>query len=442
MHDLIIKGGTLVDGTGAPARTADVAIDGGRIVAIGRDVGSGDETIDARGRLVMPGFTQAHVHLCQTLFRGLADDHDVIGWLRRWIWPFERAHTAASMATSCRLGVAELLLTGTTTVLSMESVSHTDESFRAADEAGIRAVIGKALMDRREPGTEMLGESTDAAAADLADLVERWHGTADGRLQVAVSPRSPESTSPELWQICVALAEEADLRLHTPGNENRGQGAHVFDVDGHGSIAELDRQGALGDRLVMAHCVWLDPTERALVRARQPHVCHCPSANLKLASGFAPVPELLADGVNVALGADGAACNNRLDGFNEMRLAALLHNPRRGARAVSPARAFEMATVGGARALGLAEQIGTLEVGKLADQVVLRRDRPHALALAGGDPVSQVVYAHDSGDVDTVAVGGRVVVRDRRLLTLDMAELAAAAERERHALLARAEQAA
>jgi cytosine/adenosine deaminase-related metal-dependent hydrolase len=188
----------------------------------------------------------------------------------------------------------------------------------------------------------------------------------------------------------------------------------------------------------MAHAVWLDAEERDLLRRRRPSVCHCPSANLKLASGIAPIPDYLADGVNVALGADGAACNNRLDAFTEMRLAALIHKPRCGPRSMPAATVLEMATMGGARAVGRAEDIGSIELGKSADLAVVRVDRSHVAPLAGSMPADQIVYACQASDVSFVLVGGRVVVGDSRLRTADEAAIVSEAETQRVALLARA----
>ncbi|MDP9073309.1 MAG: amidohydrolase family protein, partial [Actinomycetota bacterium] len=397
-----------------------------------------DTVIDARGCLLMPGFVQAHVHLCQTLFRGLADDMDVIDWLRERVWPLEQAHDADSLHASAALGVAELLLSGTTSVLSMETTRHTDSSFEAARELGIRAIIGPALMDRWEPGTEMVGQTTDEAMAEVRRLVDRWHGTEGGRLRVSVSPRGPRNATPSLWRECVALAEAADLRIHTHVNENRKQAARLSrGADGR-DVYALDSYGALSHRLVMAHCVWLDGGEKMLVRARGAHVCHCPSANMKLASGLAPVPEYLGAGINVALGSDGAACNNNLDAFEELRLAALIHRPRYGPSAVPAARALEMATRGGAKALGIDREVGSLELGKRADVVVLRRDGVHAAPISGAPLESQIVFAHTSADVKNVVVDGRVVVDEGQLVSGDAGAIRRDAENHRRSIMERA----
>ena len=395
--------------------------------------------VDAAGCLVIPGLVQAHVHLCQTLLRGLADDMDVIEWLRRRVWPLEQSHNHRSLHASAMLAVAELLTGGTTAVLTMESDRHTGAAFEAAEQLGIRATIGKALMDRYEPGTEMEVPDSDATWADQMALFETWHGRGGGRLRVALSPRGPRNATVDTWRRCVALADEADLRLHTHVNENRAQ-ADLLGASPEGRDLEaLASWGALSPRLVMAHAVWLSDHERDLARRHRPHICHCPSTNLKLASGFAPVPGYLADGLNVALGADGAPANNRLDGFEEMRLAALIHKPAAGPRAVPARTAFDMATMGGARALGLEHEIGSLEPGKRADLAVVRRDRLHTTPAGGTDVFSELVYAHTAADVVTVVVDGRVVVADGRLLTGDESTVRAEAEAQQAALRARAQ---
>jgi cytosine/adenosine deaminase-related metal-dependent hydrolase len=320
----------------------------------------------------------------------------------------------------------------------METVHHTDESFAAADDLGIRAFIGKALMDRAEPGTDMFGESTEDALADMRALFERWHGAADGRLRVALSPRCPRGSTAQAWRAVVELAEAADLIIHTHVSESRRLSEQAMTSDEGTDVMLLDRLGALSHRLVMAHVVWPTSQDIALIAKRGASVCHCPSANLKLASGVADIPGYLDEGINVALGADGAACNNNLDAFQEMRLAALIHKPRHGPRAMPARTVLEMATLGGARALGIADDIGSLEVGKRADVVVLRPRRARSSPGTDADPVSELVYSRGASDVRTVVVDGRVVVADGELVTADERQIMIAAERERRAILARA----
>jgi 5-methylthioadenosine/S-adenosylhomocysteine deaminase len=437
MPDLTIRNAVILTMGPQAVVHGDIAVSNGRIVSVGEVPPGGAEEIDAKGAIVLPGLVQAHVHLCQTLFRGLSDDVDVVDWLRGCVWPMEQVHDQESMSASCRLGIAELLLGGTTTALSMETVHHTDESFVAAEQLGIRAFIGKALMDRREPGTDMYGESTADALRDMRRLVERWHGAASGRLHVALSPRCPRGVTQEMWQAVVEVARERDLVIHTHVAESRPLAELAGTTPEGRDVVMLDRLGALTSRIVMAHGVWPGPTELDLIASSGANVCHCPSANLKLASGLAPITAYLERGINVALGADGAACNNNLDAFNEMRMAALIHKPGNGPKAMPSRTVLEMATLGGARALGIESDIGSVETGKLADLVVLWPRRARNSPVTGGDPVSEVVYSRSAADVRTVLVAGRPVVRDGVLTTANEGEIVREAEVQRGLMLDR-----
>jgi cytosine/adenosine deaminase-related metal-dependent hydrolase len=410
---------------------ADVTVRDGRIAAIGpggelrkqREADSGDrsgpgpQVRDCSGCLVMPGLIQAHVHLCQTLFRGLADDLPLEDWLVRRIWPLEAAHTEETVYASAMLGAAELLLGGTTAILDMETVRHTGAAFRALERIGIRATAGKCLMDAHPEGAPLaLAESTDAALAEAEALAERWHGGAGGRLRVCFAPRFVPSCSGALLRATSDLAERFDAQLHTHAAETIVERETVLRTTGLEEIAYLDSVGIAGPRAVLAHCVWVDPHEMDRLARQGTNVAHCPSSNLKLGSGIAKVPELLAAGCRVAIGADAAPCNNRLDVFAEMRLAALVQKPRLGADALPAAQVLELATLGGAHALGLDAEIGSIAPGKRADLVVLDLREPHLHPLLG-DPVSLVVYAACASDVRDVVVDGRPVVLGHELVT-------------------------
>jgi cytosine/adenosine deaminase-related metal-dependent hydrolase len=443
LGDLRVRGGVVVTMRGpGPALDiveGDVVVEGGRIVAVGDSGGRGDgrPEVDARGMLVLPGLVQAHVHLNQTLFRGLDDDSEIVEWLKRTVFPLELGHDARSMRAAADLAIAELLCSGTTSVLAIESVNHTDEVFASATDLGIRAVIGPSILDLPEPGSGIYGHPTDKTRADQLALIERWHDTADGRIRVAVSPRGTRAATPETWRWSVALAEEADLRMHTHVSENADHALRLAKEPGGRDIMFLHQVGALGPRLTMAHCVWLDEPERELLRHSGGSVCHCPSSNLKLASGIAPIPEYLADGINVALGADSATCSNTLDAFVEMRLAGILHKPAYGPTTMPAETVLRMATVNGAHALGLGDEIGSIEVGKRADLTLLRLDRPRSSAMPHQSVASQIVYTLSSGDVDTVVVDGNVLVAGGRLRSGDEAAIVAEARAARLDLLER-----
>ena len=431
MSESIFRGGTIL--TIDPQHrvvAGDVATRDGAIVQVGGSYTpqTGDYTIlDCAGCIVMPGIVQAHVHTCQTLARGRADDLELLDWLRTVIWPYEGALDEAAARAAAELACAELLLGGTTAILDMATVHHTDAIFAAAEQAGIRATIGKAMMDAPDPQIPPgLRESTTASLDESARLAERWHGAAGGRLRYAYAPRFVLSCTDELLREVGVQAKAKGLGVHTHASENQGEVALVRQRFGKPNIEVLDDFGLLGPHACIAHGVHVSPEERALLAARGAHVCTCPSSNLKLASGVCPLPELIAAGVACALGADGAPCNNNLDGFLELRLVALLHKPRVGPRALPAPEAVRLATLGGAGALGLADRIGSLEVGKRGDVIAVDVTPLHVVPSAS--PWSQIAYAAKACDVRHVAVDGAVVVRDRALLSLEVPRVRASAQ--------------
>jgi 5-methylthioadenosine/S-adenosylhomocysteine deaminase len=407
-----------------------VAIDRGRIVAVEPsataifDVAF-DDVIDGRGCALLPGFIQTHIHLCQTLFRGAADDLELIDWLKQRVWPMEAAHTPESLYASARLGVAELIKGGTTCALTMETVNHTESVFRAVEESGFRATVGKCMMDQGDDAPEALIEETEDSIAESLDLLERWNGQADGRIRYCFAPRFALSCTRELLERVANLSRELGVMVHTHASENRDEIVMVEQATGKRNIEYLRDVGLTAPHVVLAHCVHLDDAEIEILRSTGSHVAHCPSSNLKLASGVARVSEMLDRGVSVSLGADGAPCNNRLDMFTEMRTAALLQKVLCGSRALPALTALRMATTGAARALGRADQIGSVEVGKRADLQLVNLSRLHTTPLP--DPISTIVYAAEASDVETVIIDGRIVMRDGELLTLNEQDVIAEA---------------
>ena len=438
--ELVLAGGdVLLHDRGAwRVERGNVTVRDGRIVGVGkaterRKEGKGvarpTQLRDCSGCLILPGLIQAHVHLCQTLFRGLADDLRLEDWLVRRIWPLEAAHTEETVYWSALLGAAELLLGGTTAILDMETVRHSGAAFRALERIGIRATSGKCLMDAHPEGAPLeLAESTDEALADAEALARRWHGAAGGRLRVCFAPRFVPCCSGPLLRAASELAERFDAQLHTHAAETIVERETVLRTTGLEEIAYLDSVGIAGPRAALAHCVWVDPHETARLARQGTTVVHCPSSNLKLGSGVAKVPELLAAGCRVAIGADGASCNNHLDVFAEMRLAALIQKPRLGADALPAGQALELATLGGARALGLEAELGSITPGKRADLVVLDLREPHLHPVVD-DPASLVVYAARASDVRDVFVDGRPVVLGHELVTAPIEEIVREADR-------------
>ncbi len=409
----------------------DVVVRDGRIVSVGAaDLGSATRVINAHGAYLLPGFVQTHIHLCQTLFRGYADDLALLDWLKTRVWPMEAAHTPASLAAAARSAAAELLQSGTTTVLTMETVHDTDAVFEALEPMGLRAVVGKCMMDADDAVPARLLENTAHSIDESVAIAKRWHGRANGRLRAAFAPRFAVSCSRELLEAVGSLAAEHDLVIHTHASENRDEVALIKSRTGRKNIDYLADTGLTSKHLCLAHCVWVDESEQALMAERDVKVLHCPGSNLKLGSGLAPVVEMRAKGISVSLGADGASCNNHLDMFEEMRLAAVLQSVRHTPGALTARDAVWMATREGARALGLGHEIGSIEPGKRADMILVDAHGP--------DPYSTIVYASRGTNVKMTMVDGEVLVDNFRPTRWDFNEIAASARAEATALASRA----
>lgn len=437
-NTILIRNGTLVtiDKDDSVVK-ADLLIRGSRIASVGETTGAADVVIDASGCAVLPGFVQTHVHLCQTLFRGAADDLALIDWLKKRVWPMEAAHDKDSIRASARLGVAEMIMGGTTCALTMESVNHTSEVFRVVEESGFRATVGKCMMDKGDSVPDALHENTEDSIKESLALLDEWHGRDDGRIRYCFAPRFAVSCTRKLLRDVARMARERGVIVHTHASENRAEIEMVERETGQRNVAYLNSIGISGPHVVLAHCVHLDDSELEILASTGTHVAHCPSSNLKLGSGIARVTEMLERGISVSLGADGAPCNNRLDMFTEMRTAALLQKVSHGAQSLPARRALRLATLDGARALGLEQEIGSLEVGKRADVMVVNLDCLHSTPFAS-DIMSAIVYSSQAGDVRTVIIDGSLVMRDRELLKMNEHEVIEEANRESKLLLERA----
>ncbi len=423
-----------------------VAIKEGQIVAVGTAEAiaaewQAAEAIDCRGAAILPGLINTHSHVPMSLLRGLADDLRLDVWLFGYMLPVEREFVSAEF---CRWGTllscAEMIRGGVTCFADMYYYEHVIAE--AAAEAGMRAVCAETIMKWPTPDAE----SYDESLAMCRRFVETWRD--HPLVTPAVGPHSPETTTPELLQQSAQLAAEygAPLLIHIA--ETAGGADEARALYGAPSMEALDKLGMLGQRVVVAHCVHVTAEERAIMAARGVGMTHCPTSNLKLASGVADVVALLKAGAGVSIGTDGQGSNNDQDMFEEMRLAALLQKGFRLDPTVLPARqAFELATIGGARVLGLDQITGSLEVGKRADIAVLALDCVHNVpsftGLSPENVYSQLVYTAKGEDVRHVLIDGRMVMRDRRLLTIDEAQVRIEAQRiagQVGAFLARREQ--
>jgi 5-methylthioadenosine/S-adenosylhomocysteine deaminase len=397
----------------------------------------GATVINAETLVAIPGFVQTHIHLCQTLFRGLADDLELLDWLKLKIFPFEASHTPSSMHASTLAGLAELIRSGTTTIMDMGSIHHEDEIVRAVDESGMRAFVGKAMMDINELYPP-LKESTRESIESTFHQAEQWHGSAGGRIRYAVAPRFVLSCTDALLKDAYALTRSfPGMLFHTHAAENRHELEAVRSRCSMDNVEFFESIGVLHPNTCLAHCIWLNSREVDLLAQRKAKVLHCPSSNLKLGSGIARIPELMARKITVSLGADGAPCNNSLDAFQEMRLAATIQKPVHGPTAMNAETVFALATLGGATALGIDGEAGSIEPGKNADIVLLDLNRVWNPSTTSEHLYSSIVYSATPENVRSVMINGRWVFRDGAHLTLDEAAVARTARNELHSLLER-----
>ncbi len=439
----LIRGGMVVTcDAESTVRRADVLVRGKSIAKIGGWGGKAPPSagfvrvIDARGCAVIPGFVQAHVHLCQALFRGMADDMALLDWLRTRIWPLEAAHDERSLGASAELGLCEMALAGTTTLLDMGTVHGHDAVMDACVRSGLRVIGGKTMMDRGEGVPAGLRESTRDSLEESERLCGHWKGKGGGRIGYAFAPRFVLSCSEALVRGAVERARDASALVHTHVAEHPEEREAVRAALGADDLEILRRWGVVGPRAVLAHGVQLTDQEARRIAEEGTRIVHCPSANLKLGSGIAPIATFDALGVSLALGADGAPCNNNMDPWLELRHAALLAKVRTGVTTLPANRAIRLATIDGARALGIHELTGSLEEGKRADLAVVRIDGPHA--EPGGDIVSRLVYACRASDVTDVMVDGEMVVRQGEHTRFDVARVTAQAREAARKVAARA----
>ncbi|MBI4344499.1 MAG: amidohydrolase family protein [Euryarchaeota archaeon] len=428
--ELLVKNGLVVtmDGERRVLRNASIAVDGGRIVEIGREVkGKADVVIDAGRKIVLPGLINAHTHLPMTLFRGVADDVPLDRWLREEIWPVEAKLEGRHIYAGALLGCLEMIRSGTTCFNDM--YFFMDEVARAVEESGIRGVLSHAMLDLGD------GEKARRFLREGEELMRRHRQ--DGRVRIFLGPHAPYTCSEELLIKTKELSDKYKTGVHIHVAETKAEVEDSVKAHGKSPFEYLDSIGFLGPRVVAAHSVWASDQEVEIMAERGVKVAHNPVCNMKIASGVARVPDYLERGITVALGTDGPASNNSLELFDDMKICALVHKLRSmDASAVPAEKVLEFATINGAKALGMEAEIGSLEAGKRADIILLDIDRPNLVPLT--NPVSHVVYAARGCDVSTVIVDGRVVMEDRQLRTLDQGQVLAFAREEARDLFTKA----
>ncbi len=414
----------------------EVAIEAGKILSVGPE-GSApqgwvpDAEYGGPDFLIMPGLINGHTHAGMTLLRSYADDLPLMEWLQEKVWPFEAKLTSDDIYWGTKLCILEMILSGTTTLVDMYFAMH--KVAKAVDESGFRAVLSRGMV-----GT---GPATELAYNQSKELIENWHGKADGRIKVMVAPHAPYTCPPDFLKRAIKLAEEYGVGINTHLAETKVEVDDITKQYGKSPIRLMEEVGLFTRPVVAAHCVHVDEQEIELLAKYKVGVIHNPESNLKLASGVSPVTRMLEAGVTVGLGTDSACSNNNLDLFGEMRSAAFLQKVSCGSTALPAYQALELATVQGAKALGL-ENLGQLKPGFKADVILLNMHQPHLYPRH--DVVAHLVYAAHGSDVQTVIIDGNVVMENRQVLTIDsekiMAEVQSRAEQIKERLTAGTEQ--
>lgn len=434
--DILITGGTVITMAGPNIEDGSVAIRNGEIVAVGpssevdRRFRNAKTVIRAGGHAVLPGFVNAHTHVPMTLFRGIADDRDLMDWLTNFIFPAEAKNVDRDFVKwGTRLAAAEMIRSGTTTFADMyyfESDIATETK-----RAGLRAVLGETMIDFPAPDNK----TWDDAIAYMRDFARRWKG--DALITPAVAPHAVYTVSTDHLKQVRALATELGVPILIHVSETQDEMKQTAEKqNGMTPPAYLDSIGFLGDDVVAAHGVWLTAADIALLAKRKTGVAHCPESNQMLASGIAPVVEMMRAGMEVGLGTDGpAGSNNNLDMVEEMASAARLQKVTKlDPKAISARDVLRLATIGGAEVLGLADRIGSLESGKRADVIIVDLQQPKVQPVYSVE--SAIVYAASGNSVVTTIVDGRILMRRRQLLTIDENEVTAKAKEYRDKILA------
>jgi 5-methylthioadenosine/S-adenosylhomocysteine deaminase len=427
MGALLLRGGKILtlNAEATVLEGADVYIEEGRIRKVG-SVGAappGAAVMDLGGDWVLPGLVQGHIHLGQTVFRGLAEGRRLLAWLRERIWPLEAAHDDESAYWSALLGASECLLGGTTTIQEIGIGPGARGLLEGIRDSGLRALAGPCLMDSGLGLPAGLSSTTEAALALAEELGDAFDGAEGGRLRFVLNPRFILSCSDPLWAGIRELGERRSWPIHTHALEQADEGEEVRRLKGRDEMEYFDETGILSGDLRIAHGVWLTPEHLDRARGERFSVVHCPSSNLKLGSGLADVVGIRRAGIPVGIGADGAPCSNSLDAFGEVRLAALLQQLRNGPGCLSGLEALRLATSEGARALGLDSEIGSIELGKCADLVILRGDALELFASEASDPHDRVAYGATRSAVRHVLVEGELRVQDGQLQRIDRHEV-------------------
>lgn len=373
-----------------------------------------EQVINGKGMALLPGLINTHTHLPLTLLRGYADDMKLGEWLEKRIWPIEKKLTKQHCYFGALLGCLETISTGTTCIMDM--CTHSEEVAKAVRHAGLRAFMGAKMIDLFD---HSLQPSQISNAEKLTQFIQEMK---DPKIHAAISPYSPITCSEELLLKAKELADRKHLLLQLHVAETRREQADFERKHGIREIEFLDKIGFLDENVIAVHCVWITKTEVKILAKRGVKVSHCPVSNMKMAEGgVAPIPEMLENGVVVSLGTDSAANNNSLDMFETMKFCALVHKAHRWDPMILPAqKVLDLATIEGAHALGLGNMLGSIEVGKLADLIIVNLNAPNLAPIPGKETlISHLVYSAKGANVDTTIVNGEILMRGRKILTIN-----------------------
>jgi 5-methylthioadenosine/S-adenosylhomocysteine deaminase len=422
MHSLLIKNADWVatqNGNREVLRGASILVRDGIIREVEQaSTASAEVEVNARDKIALPGLINAHTHLSMTLFRGFADDMLLQDWLQKKIWPLEAKHTGESCYVGALLGSAEMIMSGTTTFVDM--YFHMEDVAKAVAEAGLRGFLSYGVID-------LFDQAKARAEQDKTrEFFDYVHSLGNPRIRFALGPHAAYTCSAETLLWAREFAEKNDAILHIHVAETRREQADFQKGHGMRVVEYLNKIGALSRKMLAAHCAWLTKSEVTLLGKAGACVAHCPVSNMKLATGgVAPLPEMFDAGIAVGLGTDGAASNNTLDMFETMKVCALLHKAHRWDPTILNAqKVLDLATIDGARALGVENEIGSIEVGKRADIILLNAKAPNMVPIQGKDTIiSDLVYSASSANVDTTIVDGNVLMQNREIRSLKMDEI-------------------
>lgn len=394
-------------------KAGDILISEGIIEEISQDISSSEaKVIDGKNTFVMPGLVNTHTHAAMNLFRSYADDMELKTWLEEKIWPAEANLKEEHVYWGSMLAFLEMIKSGTTTFSDM--YFFMDQVADAALKIGIRGVLSRGLIQFSDLEGKNIQENID--------LIKKYHKKGDGRITCLIGPHAPYTTNPEYLEKIMKAADENKVGLHIHISETKQEVDDVIKEYGKSPVEYLEDIGLFNRHVVAAHCVHVSENDMNILKKYNVGVCHNPSSNLKLGSGIAPIPTMLEKGINVGIGTDGASSNNNVNMFEEMHLTSLIHKGvNRNPLLLKAQEVLKMATIGGARVLGMEKEIGSLEVGKKADIIIIDLEKPHLYPKA--DLISNIVYSAQGSDVKTVIINGKIVMEEYKLMTFNEREI-------------------